>query len=91
MDSTSLLDAVRAWFHRRALLFKIAGVGLLGLVYGYLYFVLQMEDYALLAATAALFVALAAVMSMTRRLDWQGRDNESGGTESRSATPEAGR
>ena len=66
--------------------------GLLGLVYGYLYFVLQMEDYALLAGTAALFVSLAAVMWVTRRLDWQGRDNESGGTESRSATvPEAGR
>jgi inner membrane protein len=63
--------------------------GLLGLVYGYLYFVLQMEDYALLAGTAALFVALAAVMWVTRRLDWQGRDSESGGTESRSATPEA--
>ena len=32
MDSTSLLDAVHAWLHRRALLFKIAGVSLLGLL-----------------------------------------------------------
>jgi inner membrane protein len=37
-------------------------------VYGYLYFVLQMEDFALLAGTAALFVLLAAVMYATRRL-----------------------
>jgi inner membrane protein len=51
--------------------------------------VLQMEDYALLAGTAALFLALAAVMWVTRRLDWQGRDSAADGTESRSTTPEA--
>ncbi|MDO8540251.1 MAG: cell envelope integrity protein CreD [Opitutaceae bacterium] len=38
-------------------------------VYGYLYFVLQMEDFALLAGTTALFALLAAVMYATRRLD----------------------
>lgn len=43
--------------------------GMLGGVYGYLYFVLQMEDFALLAGTGALFVVLAAVMYATRRLD----------------------
>lgn len=41
--------------------------GMLGGVYGYLYFVLQMEDFALLAGTAALFALLAAVMYATRR------------------------
>ncbi|MEZ0216300.1 MAG: cell envelope integrity protein CreD [Rariglobus sp.] len=43
--------------------------GLLGGVYGYLYFVLQMEDFALLAGTGALFAVLAAVMYATRCLD----------------------
>lgn len=43
--------------------------GMLCGVYGYLYFVLQMEDFALLAGTAALFALLAAVMYATRRLD----------------------
>jgi inner membrane protein len=43
--------------------------GMLGGVYGYLYFVLQMEDFSLLAGTAALFALLAAVMFATRRLD----------------------
>lgn len=43
--------------------------GMLGGVYGYLYFVLQMEDFALLAGTGALFVVLAAVMYATRRLE----------------------
>jgi inner membrane protein len=42
--------------------------GLLGGVYGYLYFVLQMEDFALLAGTGALFAVLAAVMFATRHL-----------------------
>jgi len=46
--------------------------GMLGGVYGYLYFVLQMEDFALLAGTGALFALLAAVMYATRR--WEGRD-----------------
>jgi inner membrane protein len=43
--------------------------GMLGGVYGYLYFVLRMEDFALLAGTAALFALLAAVMYATRRVD----------------------
>lgn len=38
-------------------------------VYGYLFFVLRMEDFALLAGTVALFALLAAVMWTTRRLD----------------------
>jgi inner membrane protein len=38
--------------------------------YGYLYFVLQSKDYALLAGTVALFAALAAVMFFTRRVNW---------------------
>ena len=45
---------------------------MLGGVYGYLYFVLQMEDFALLAGTGALFAVLAAVMYATRR--WEGRE-----------------
>ncbi len=42
---------------------------MLGGVYGYLYFVLRMEDLALLAGTTGLFALLAAVMYATRRLD----------------------
>ena len=43
--------------------------GMLGGVYGYLYFVLQMEDLALLAGTGALFAVLGAVMYATRQLE----------------------
>lgn len=42
----------------------------LAATYSYLYFVLKSRDYALLAGTAVLFVALALVMFCTRRLNW---------------------
>ena len=44
--------------------------GGLGATYGYLYFVLKSQDYALLAGTAALFAGVALVMFFTRRVDW---------------------
>ncbi len=43
---------------------------ILALVYGFLYVVLQLEDYALLTGTLGVVVALAAVMYATRNIDW---------------------
>lgn len=54
---------------------------LLGGVHGVLFVVLRLEDFALLAGTAALFVALGAVMYFTRNLDWYAQE---------SAAPRAG-
>jgi len=51
---------------RRGLAF---GAGLGGL-YGVLYLLLKSEDYALLVGSALLFVLLAIVMALTRRVDW---------------------
>jgi inner membrane protein len=42
----------------------------LGLLYGFLYVLLQLEDYALLVGSLSLFLILAAVMYATRRVDW---------------------
>ncbi len=42
----------------------------LSLLYGYLYIVLQLQDYALLMGSLVLFVALALMMYLTRRIDW---------------------
>lgn len=42
----------------------------LGATYGYLYFVLKSQDYALIAGTVALFAALALLMFCTRRINW---------------------
>ncbi len=43
---------------------------LLFLLYGYLYFILQLEDYALLFGALLLFVFLAVIMFATRHVDW---------------------
>ncbi len=45
-------------------------VGFLGGLYGYLYVLLRLEDASLLLGAVALFVVLAAVMYLTRNLDW---------------------
>lgn len=45
------------------------GLGLAGL-YGLLYLLLRSEDHALLVGSGVLFAALAAVMALTRRVDW---------------------
>lgn len=44
--------------------------GILGLLYGYLYVLLQAEDYALLLGSIGLFVILGLVMYITRKIDW---------------------
>ncbi|HEY9419908.1 MAG TPA: cell envelope integrity protein CreD [Thermoanaerobaculia bacterium] len=42
----------------------------LGGLYGYLYVLLQLEDYALLLGSLGLFLILALVMYLTRKIDW---------------------
>jgi inner membrane protein len=43
---------------------------LLSGLYGYLYVLLRLEDYALLLGALGLLLALGAVMWITRRVDW---------------------
>jgi inner membrane protein len=40
------------------------------ILYGFLYLLLRLEDYALLAGSIGLFLVLATVMYLTRRMDW---------------------
>ena len=39
-------------------------------LYGFLYLLLRLEDYALLAGSIGLFLVLAFVMFVTRRMNW---------------------
>jgi inner membrane protein len=39
-------------------------------LYGYLYVLLTNQDYALLVGSIGLFLVLATVMYLTRRIDW---------------------
>jgi len=49
------------------------GAGLAG-VYTFLYITLRQQDYALLMGAIALFLVLAVVMYVTRKVDWYARD-----------------
>lgn len=44
--------------------------GVLIILYGYLYILLQLQDYALLLGSLGLFVVLALVMYLTRNINW---------------------
>jgi inner membrane protein len=69
--STVLVTGYSASVLRTGRRCLVVGGGLAG-TYAYLYFILQLQDYALLAGTAALFVLLAVGMWATRKIDWYG-------------------
>jgi inner membrane protein len=48
--------------------------GILAVLYGLLYFILQLEDYALLAGAVVAFALLTAAMFTTLRVNWAGED-----------------
>ncbi len=45
----------------------------LGLLYGFIFIIIQLENYALLAGSIGLFLILGAVMYFSRTIDWQGK------------------
>ncbi len=53
--------------------------GLLLLLYGFFYSILQMQDYALLMGSLGLLIMLATIMYLTRNIDWYalGKGDES--------------
>jgi len=55
-------------------------LGILSLLYGFLYLTLQAETYAMLAGSIGLWSSLALIMYLTRRIDWyaigQRRDSQ---------------
>jgi inner membrane protein len=44
--------------------------GVLGVLFGFLFIVLSLDSYALLAGTVLLFAALSVVMLVTRQVNW---------------------
>jgi inner membrane protein len=56
--------------HKRRVPITLGMGSLLSLLYVYLYVLLQLEDMALLFGSIGLFLILAAVMFVTRRIDW---------------------
>ena len=44
--------------------------GMLMMFYGFMYVILQLQDYSLLIGTVVLFIILAAIMFFTRKINW---------------------
>lgn len=68
-----LSTALIAWYAGRALGSAQRGwtmAAVLATVYGFLFVVLQLEDFALISGAIALFAAVAAGMIATRNVDW---------------------
>jgi inner membrane protein len=71
--AASATTLLLAWYWTWVLGGRRQGVmmgGVLTLLYGYLYLLLRLEDYALLAGSCGLFAMLAMVMFLTRRVNW---------------------
>ena len=69
--TVALISAYAGW------VFESAKQGVIALVafstlYGLIYVLLRLEDFALLVGAGASFAAIAAVMYFTRRIDWYG-------------------
>src|SRR6185436_3560607 len=48
------------------------------ILYGFIFIIIQLEDYALLAGSIGLFIALAIVMIVTRKMDWYAGRQQAG-------------
>jgi len=57
--------------------------GILVLIYGLLYLLLRVEDYALLIGSVSAFILLAIVMFATRDVDWSSGSRDIDGADGR--------
>ena len=53
-------------------------LGMLGSIFGFIFVILQLEDYALLAGSIGLLLVLAIVMYCSRNIDWDNFSKPSG-------------
>lgn len=79
---STLLVTSLIYFYCRFILGGLRRSAVLGtvvlLLYGYLYVLLMNQDYALLIGSTCLFLVLAAVMFITRKIDWYSPQSPSG-------------
>jgi len=70
--STAVLGLITAYARNilRSTAVTAMVAGMLAVLYGYLYILLQLEDYALLMGSIGLFVVLGLVMFLTRNISW---------------------
>jgi len=68
--STLVLITLYAWYIFKNNFLTALFAGILALLYGFFYSLLQLEDYALLLGSIGLFIILATIMYLTRKIDW---------------------
>jgi inner membrane protein len=56
-------------FKNKSLSFLLAGI--LIFLYGFIFILLQMEEYALLMGSIGLFIVLAIIMFLSRKINWE--------------------
>ncbi len=61
--------------------FALTILGILTVLYSYLFIILQLEDYALIMGSIGLLIILAVVMYMTRKINWYEVETEQQGNE----------
>ncbi len=70
--ATVLLIGLYAGAAFRAARYRVQAIVVFSLVYGLIYLLMRLEDFALLAGSVAAFTGLTAAMWLTRNIDWYG-------------------
>lgn len=60
---------------KQSLGFSVGITSLMGLLYAYFYVLLRLQDIALLAGSIGLFIIIAAIMYLTRNVNWYNENN----------------
>ncbi|TRX49349.1 cell envelope integrity protein CreD [Fulvivirga sp. M361] len=71
-----LITSYSYFIFKNSLLTKVLA-GLLVMLYGFIYIIIQLQDYSLLIGSVALFVILGFIMYMSRNIDWYNIGNDS--------------
>jgi inner membrane protein len=72
ISSAAIIALITAYTRSVQSNWRATGIifGILTILYGFLYIILQLQDYALLLGSIGLFVILGLVMYITRKIDW---------------------
>ncbi len=70
--ATVLLIGLYAGAAFKAMRYRVQALVIFSVVYGLIYLLMRLEDFALLAGSIAAFVGLTAAMWLTRNIEWYG-------------------
>lgn len=68
--ATTALISVYTWAVTKSTGISAIIAGILVLLYGFIFFILQLQDYALLFGNIGLFIILGVIMYFSRKIDW---------------------